>query len=232
VVRNNYIQDVSFAGIDFLAGSRTPDPTKGYPVHYPSENAILEHNTLVNCESCLVFGYHFGLAINGVPLNTPPRGITFADNIISSPSQKLVTELVAPTGMTIRNSFFWGRELGFSQISPNNTPGLWVTPAPALSELSFLGAPISLPTGAREGSVVDRGDPSRSLSYDIDRQCRTGIPDIGAHEYSPHHLPSIITINDVGPTTYDGAEIVYAHRNRPSCLFNRPPNRQNGLGRH
>jgi poly(beta-D-mannuronate) lyase len=231
VVRNNYIQDVSFAGITFFAGSRTPDPTRGYPVHHPAEDSIVEHNTLVNCEHCLLIGYNFGRVVNGVAFTSPPNGITFANDVISSPSEMLVTELVAPTRMTIRNSFFWGDALGFSQISPDNMPGLWVTAAPPLTEHFFLDTSISLPSEAGEGSVVDQGDRSRSLTYDIDRRCRTGIPDIGAHEYIRDGVPSVLTINDVGPITYDAAAIVYEHRNRPRCLFHGPASRRIRLER-
>lgn len=105
-VQNNYFADLSGedtrAAICLMNG-RKDSPPDG---HVQVKNAIVESNTLVNCNQPIVIGYSY----KGASL--PPEGCLFAKNVVQGSAGPLVRLLTPPTNAKWVGNVMFGGETG------------------------------------------------------------------------------------------------------------------------
>ena len=185
---NNYLQGVT-NGIVFGSGEVPENPTSdaasGLGVHAATHRARVEFNTLVNCQTYFDTDNRGNLATD----------CSVANNVLQDAvGTPFVTSALATgeTNFTWRTNIFYG--IPASQA--NSPAGGYFNMNPLLVTSS--GTPYHL--ASNSPAIGASYAAPQEVVFDMDGQARTGVPDIGADEYSTApivHRP--LGTNDVGP---------------------------------
>ncbi|WP_262685626.1 chondroitinase-B domain-containing protein [Paenibacillus baimaensis] len=224
-VYNNYFQGLtgsSFdAAITFTTGDKD-DLMTNYPtypaLHYIAKNVVVANNTLVNNYANIELGLvRYGL---------PPTNLTFANNIVVGSQKELIKIMTPIPGLTWLGNIMFpqknvplitGNSASLTSSEVNVAYPLlkdevlqhdakqyaWLWTSSSYTRLRTIAykklGSASTAINASAGSYGSGGTYSY-VNEDMDREPRTGIPDVGADEYSAAGLPA-----DTANPTWSGS---------------------------
>jgi len=197
IIVNNYLENITGtdarAAISVMSG--IPDTEGGNGGHGQTKNALIAHNTIVNCKQSMNIGYWDDDDL-GDPRGDllPPENCTIANNIIQSSSAPLLTEQwAAPINTS------WLTNIGFGASLGMDLDTGWIETDPKL-ELSADGI---MKLTQESPAIANASILSYPVDYDFEMQLRDTTPDIGADEFSDgpgEKLP--VQADEVGPDWY------------------------------
>lgn len=194
VVINNYFQDLNSGSSDSddwrgaitLVSGIENTTLNGYD---QVKNAVIAHNTIINCTKPIVVGAGYGKTRSdlGGNLDQAPENCLFSHNLIYG-AATAVKEKQPLIGGSYENNLVYpassGVSTGFTTTDPDVilTNGLW---RPTSS------SPVVNYSGVSTVNIV---------SQDIDQQNRDNAPDIGADEISLPNTKNIPSPSNTGPS--------------------------------
>ncbi|MFS0838983.1 chondroitinase-B domain-containing protein [Paenibacillus sp. 1P03SA] len=206
-VYNNYFEGLTGTNWDatlaFTTGDNdnmtgTIDPTNN---HYIAKNIVIANNTLVNNKS--------GIELGMVRYGTAPKNLTFANNIVVGSQDELIRIMTPIPGLTWSGNIMFpqkgvplitGNSVPLTEnevkvvypsmqnatleLGPEDYPWLWASGEyEPLRHIAYKKLAADSPAvNASKGNYASGGLLS-FVTEDMDREARTGIPDVGADEY-------------------------------------------------
>ncbi|MFE4569631.1 chondroitinase-B domain-containing protein [Paenibacillus chitinolyticus] len=208
-VYNNYFEGLTGTNWDatlaFTTGDNDNmtgpiDPTNN---HYIAKNIVIANNTLVNNKS--------GIELGMVRYGTAPKNLTFANNIVVGSQDELIRIMTPIPGLTWSGNIMFPQK-GVSlvtgnsapltegevkvvypsmqnatlELGPQDYPWLWASSEyEPLRHIAYKKLAADSPAiDASKGNYAS-GGPLSFVTEDMDREVRSGIPDVGADEYTP-----------------------------------------------
>lgn len=188
---NNYIEGTigtgNYAAINVGNGDVESLPNASNANYARVVNTIIAFNTLVNNTSNIEIG-------NPTTGNLTPRTLTFANNLITSSKNKIITLFSQPDSVSWSSNIFYP--------TGTATVGITLTPTQVQIINPLLTPSNNLQKLSSKSPLINKsiGDYSSFLNKDMDGQDRSGTPDIGADEYSSQAITRVpLTPSLVGP---------------------------------